>query len=434
MSKLNISRRDFMNGIALGTIAGYSLSPAEAFAAMDTSAAYPPGLTGLRGAHPGSFEVAHAVSWGGTKFARPKQQTDSDYDLVIVGGGLSGLAAASRYRKDVGAEPKILILDNHDDFGGHAKRNEFTVDGRKLIGYGGSQSIDSPASYSAGARQVLVDAGIDVERFYTYFDRKFYSDRGLSRGIYFSEQMYGEDKTVAALSRWRGRGAASSESAEETVNNYPLSEASRASLLQLLNTKKDFLQGDSRASKIDRLRRMSCRDYLLDIVGVPEEVYLMYRDSTRGIWGVGYDALSALEGYRMGAPPNRKVAEYMIAVDRAYIEKGSLSIFPAAFEAFEAHPVGGIQVGLWKAIRAWYGTDSRRLEGFIIAIQIPVLALLALASFRAFQFGGEPLRLAILLLVVVGYFWLVLVVVELIMTIDLLAEVAVALLGEKVDH
>ena len=234
------------------------------------------------------------------QFERPKQQTDSDYDLIVVGGGLSGLAAASRYRQEAGANAKVLILDNHDDFGGHAKRNEFTVDGRNLIGYGGSQSIDTPASYSAEARQVLVDAGIEVERFYTYFDRDYYSDRGLGRGIYFSEQEYGEDKTVAAISR--RRGDKTSLSVEEIIASYPLSEASRVSLLQLVNAEKDFLSGDSRETKIDRLRRMSYRDYLLDIVGVPDDVYLLYRDAVRGYWGIGYDALSALEGYRLGAP------------------------------------------------------------------------------------------------------------------------------------
>jgi len=300
MSKLNITRRDFINGIALGTVAGYSLNPAEALAAMSKSSAYPPGLTGLRGAHPGSFEVAHAVSWAHTKFERPKDQTDSDYDLVIVGGGLSGLAAATRYRKEVGSDAKVLILDNHDDFGGHAKRNEFTVDGRKLIGYGGSQSIDTPGSYSAEARQVLVDAGIEVERFYNYFDRDFNSDHNLGRGVYFSEREYGEDKTLASVSRRRGGG--DSTNLEEVVNSYPLNEASRESLLRLIKTEEDFLQGDSRETKIDRLRRMSYRDYLLDIVGVPEDVYLLYRDAVRGLWGVGFDALSALEGYRLGVP------------------------------------------------------------------------------------------------------------------------------------
>ena len=46
------------------------------------------------------------------------------YDLIVVGGGISGLAAAYFFRKQA-AKSRILILDNHDDFGGHARRNEF---------------------------------------------------------------------------------------------------------------------------------------------------------------------------------------------------------------------------------------------------------------------------------------------------------------------
>lgn len=62
------ARRDFLNGGAL-TVGGALLSPLESLGlSLDdvTSAAvpYPPALTGLRGSHDGSFEVAHALRDG----------------------------------------------------------------------------------------------------------------------------------------------------------------------------------------------------------------------------------------------------------------------------------------------------------------------------------------------------------------------------------
>ena len=88
--KLKISRRDFLNGVALSLAAGTSLSPLEALAqANGASAYYPPLLTGLRGSHAGSFEIAHAVAMAGAKFASPDEQTDATYDLVVVGGGMT---------------------------------------------------------------------------------------------------------------------------------------------------------------------------------------------------------------------------------------------------------------------------------------------------------------------------------------------------------
>jgi spermidine dehydrogenase len=297
-----ISRRDFLNGVALSVAAGSSLSPLELLA-KEGHAPYPPGLTGLRGSHTGSFEVAHAVSLAGATFPRPREKTDGLYDLVVVGGGLSGLSAAYFYRQKIGPGGKILVLDNHDDFGGHAKRNEFDVDGKKLIGYGGSQSIDTPGHYSDVAKQLLVDVGIHTERFYDYFDRGFTKENELGRGFYFSEQGYGRDVTLPGF----GRNVASSDPnvLAKSIDKYPLSDADKAGLIALLKSDKNFLPDLDREQKIAWLRRTSYRDFLLKTVGAPVEAYLLFRDSFRGFWGVGWDALSALEAYRFGMPGTR---------------------------------------------------------------------------------------------------------------------------------
>ena len=109
--KLNITRRDFLNGVALSLTAGTSLSPLEVLASTTASTAgyYPPGLTGLRGSHTGSFEIAHAVAMAGTRFGQPGEQTDATYDLVVVGGGISGLAAAYFYLQQAGTGRKVLM-------------------------------------------------------------------------------------------------------------------------------------------------------------------------------------------------------------------------------------------------------------------------------------------------------------------------------------
>src|SRR5258707_15126034 len=134
-----ITRRDFLNGAALPIAWGLSR-----FAQLAAAGPYPPALTGLRGQYDASFEVAHAFAREGKAFPIDGLPVEERYDLVVVGGGISGLAAAYFYRRAAGPSARVLVLDNHDDFGGHAKRNEFTLDGRLVIGYGGSESIDSP--------------------------------------------------------------------------------------------------------------------------------------------------------------------------------------------------------------------------------------------------------------------------------------------------
>ena len=80
----------------------------------------------------------------GKRYDLDSLKSSESFDLVVVGAGISGLAAAWFWRKQR-PNARILVLDNHEDFGGHAARNEFTVGGRRLISYGGSESLQSPA-------------------------------------------------------------------------------------------------------------------------------------------------------------------------------------------------------------------------------------------------------------------------------------------------
>ena len=323
--KLNITRRDFMNGVAMGLTAGTAVSPLELLAMnrqSSTDALYPPELIGMRGSHPGSFEVAHALARNGARWTEPIDQTDRNYDLVIVGGGISGLSAAHLYKQRHGKDSRILILDNHDDFGGHAKRNEFTVDGKQLICYGGSQSIAEPSSWSPVGKKLLKDVGIHTERFYDYFDRNYFKDRKLGRGLYFSRDQYGKDYVSDNI-----LGAEIKDNEEEIIdliNAYPIAEASKTALIKLLSQTENYLLGmESQEDKINLLRQTNYSDFLRKYVNVSEEVVLLYRDMSRGLWGIGWDALSALDAYKSGMPGtlglNLKIAEQSYERDEPYI-------------------------------------------------------------------------------------------------------------------
>lgn len=301
-----ITRRDFMNGIALGVIGGSILSPLEAVARLGTDFGsgeyYPPRLTGMRGSHAGSFEVAHGVAREGVRWGRPEEQTDDTYDLIVVGGGISGLSAAWFYRQQAGARAKILILDNHDDFGGHAKRNEFDVDGTQLIGYGGSIGIEGPSSYSDVAKQLLKDLAIDVRRFHDYYDQGFYARWGLEGGIYFRENKYGADLVTPDPFEDTYQPA-SGESASAVINRFPVSRETKDALTSLLRNETDLVGEMEATAKLTLLDSISYSDYLSKYANVPPEGVEILRDKTsKLVWAIGWDRMSALEAARFGMP------------------------------------------------------------------------------------------------------------------------------------
>ena len=294
----SISRRDFLGGTAL-TIAG-GLTPADQIATAP--AVYPPALTGMRGQHPGSFEIAHAFAREGRRFGIDDAPSEEKYDLVVVGGGISGLAAAWFYRRAVGAGARILVLDNHDDFGGHAKRNEFLAGPRTLIGYGGSQSIQSPKTlWSDVARGLLRDLGVEISRFDSAFDRGFYASLGLSRGVFFDRETFSRDVLVvgdALLSRGADAGARLAS----FVGSVPIADAGKQQLLALYDAARDPLSGKSTQEKTRILKTTSYRDYLVKICGCSDEVANCFQGRPLGFFGLGCDAVSALDLRSFGYP------------------------------------------------------------------------------------------------------------------------------------
>ncbi len=299
----SITRRDFLNGIpiAVGGAVACGVLPEFVTAAVageaapqDVAGYYPPALTGLRGNHPGSFEAAHSLRDG--DFWSPAGKvtaTEEDYDLVVVGGGISGLAAARFYRERH-ANARILVLDNHDDFGGHAKRNEFELGGRSALMNGGTFSIDSPRPYSAVADGLLKTLGIDpVALTKKCADRNFYSSLGLGRGLFFDRETFGADKLIVV---------AGGVSWSELLAASPLSPKARSDIARIEEAGIDYLPGLSSDEKKSRLSRMSYRDFLLNVVKADPEVIPFYQARTHGEWGVGIDAVSALDVWAFGFP------------------------------------------------------------------------------------------------------------------------------------
>jgi spermidine dehydrogenase len=293
----SITRRDFLNGIALATTAAISL-PAGAIDASPSTPAqdhpgyYPPLLTGMRGNHPGSYESAHALRDG---LSSPTATDNAEqYDLIIVGAGISGLAAAHFYRTKTGPRSRILILDNHDDFGGHAKRNEFELDGQLHLLNGGTLEIDSPRPYGTVAAGLLTSLGIEVAKLaHSTQHLKFYEQRGLQTGVFFDRETFGTDKLLV------GAGAMPYR---QFLNDAPLSARSREQIIQIQEAKIDYLPGLSSDEKKQRLSRMSYEAFLREVVSVEPQVLSYYHARTMGEWGVGTDAVSALDCWGFGLP------------------------------------------------------------------------------------------------------------------------------------
>ncbi|HEV2118243.1 MAG TPA: FAD/NAD(P)-binding protein, partial [Terriglobales bacterium] len=304
-----ITRRDFLNGMAIAI--GASLLPIQAFGKGDATEPqdgpgyYPPTLNGMRGSHPGSFEIAHSLRDGTFwQSAGKARDTGEFYDLIVVGGGISGLAAAHFFRERAGSKARILILENHDDFGGHARRNEFHLGGRLQLMNGGTMLIDSPTPYSRQADGLLKKLGIDPPKLAAECDDPaIYSSLGLQPASFFDKETFGEDRLVVGEpgGNWQD-GSASRLTWKEFLARTPLAAPVQRDIERIQEAKTDYMPGLTSAEKKDRLSRMSYKDFLLKVVKADPGVIPFYQTRTNGEWGVGIDAEPALDCWALGLP------------------------------------------------------------------------------------------------------------------------------------
>jgi spermidine dehydrogenase len=286
-----IARRDFLNGVAIGITGAYGalngmIADAALLSGSTDAAQYPPLRTGLRGQYPAAVEeFAHIREGKYAQFPVPDNEINEVYDLVIVGSGISGLSAAYFYQTALGTTQRILILDNHDDFGGHAKRNEFRYVGKTFIGYGGTMGIMTPYPYSYCAKALIKDLGIEVERGHEFSNREIEEKYTLSNGVFFDKEHFGEDRLVAGQGRlpWK-----------TFFEKAPLSEAARKDLIRLHGKNPDYMEGLSEQEKKAKLARMSYQDFLLNIAKISPDA-LPFFQGEGGRNNKRVDTMPALE-------------------------------------------------------------------------------------------------------------------------------------------
>lgn len=282
-----ITRRDFLQGVALGA-AAYALPLRGALAQGEPPPRAPAGGGGgaFRGQDADALRLGHFVRDRLDEEGVPKDVADTGerYDLVVVGAGLAGLGAAYAFHRAKEGRAKILILDAHEEIGGHARRNEFDLPGGgTLVAHGGTYALEDPDESPPEVMAMLREVGADPERMARYRDRSVQRRLKLSTGVFFDGRVFG-GKTSWANGFY-------STAYADFFAKAPVSAKARAELTKLYTTREDYLPGveDKRAA----LRGMSWESFIRDRMKLGDDALRFANLYATDLIGLGADGVSA---------------------------------------------------------------------------------------------------------------------------------------------
>jgi spermidine dehydrogenase len=291
-----ICRRDFLNAALLGS-GGILLSGASPTHLLAQQAPEWDGYGGVgdyRNCHGNTLDVMDAghqlrdQPW--EKLAQNITDTGEILDCVVVGGGLSGLSAALYFRNQAKSSWSCLVLDNHCVFGGFAKRNEFVVNGQRLIAQQGSTQFQIPYPRSFWA-QFYESIGLDWRAFKYQTWQAPDPEIPLSRTPY--QQYLGDSAAFYFGGSFADKpGIWITDPWGTKLEGAPLPANVRAELVALHGRKRRPLTRPS-AAEARRLDSITLEDTMVENDGLSRETirkYLGHRTAAGS--GLGPDALS----------------------------------------------------------------------------------------------------------------------------------------------
>jgi len=311
----SITRRDFLNAtlLASGGALLNPVSPAQLLAADSSQLASDlshddwTGYGGLgdyahsNGNTLGVLEAGHQIRDGMFE-SLPNNLVDTGeiYDCVVVGGGISGLAAALIFQRQAGKGKTCLVLDNHPIFGGEAKRNEFLVDGHRLVAHQGSAFFPVPYPHSFIGR-FYESIGLEKPRLEYQkwagsapempLSRTPYLSASANMGFYFGAR-FGQPQGMWLIDPWGKK-----------LEGAPISAQARAELLryqgvseqQAVNDSRPQYAGDTISRQLDTI---TLEDHLMQKHGISRETVRTFLSPVEGGgYGLGPDALSGYTAY-----------------------------------------------------------------------------------------------------------------------------------------